>query len=89
MFKKELYDLLLSYGMTDAEIDEFKGKLIASVGDYTDAKKAAEQQLEFNEDVKRGLEATILDAQVRLEKAQAVIDKVSDVSLVVKEVKIG
>lgn len=89
MFKKELYDLLVSYGMTDAEIDEFKGKLLANAESFADAKKAAEQQLEFNEDVKKGLQNTIADAQMRLEKAQSIISKVSDVVAVAEEVKIG
>lgn len=80
--KKELYNLLVSYGLTDIEIEEFVSKLQDHANSYIKAKEDAERQLQFNEDVKKGLEATIIDAQERYDRAQSLVNKVAEVPVV-------
>lgn len=83
--KKELNDILVSYGLTEDEITDLVERIDVSVRQFSDAKKQAERQLEHNEVVKAGLEATVLDATAREQRVKSLLTKITEVQVVEEE----
>lgn len=75
--KPTILAVLVHEGLDETDITELASRLAGTAATFDQAAIAAQAQLDFNDSVRAGLEATLADATTKRDRAVALIAKIT------------